>query len=398
MHFSYKAGISILALFYCLQSHSQIPITAEAAGDIQVVKIGVAAPMTGQIAHLGKAISRGVALAVDRANRAAYMSGARRLKFEVVEQDDAADPRRATPIANALIASNVLAVVGHLNSGLSIPASRVYAARGIPMVSPASSNPNLTEQKLNNVFRVVARDDMQPNALFEIAREIAGKRVAILSERGSYGEIVGRAATVQAESRPLKIVLNETELTPDRVASSALGERLAALEVDAILVVGSSDLLKSLLKAVSAAKAKPLLVLATDYACTDDILNVDLKASRLLCASPDPDAALIDPTFSRDYERKYGEVPHAYAATAYDATSLIVKATSQGASMNPVDIAMRLRTTSLSGATGSISFDSKGDRVGAPISVSELSGGRLDLKYVVQANRVQAVARAAKTL
>lgn len=224
------------------------------------------------------------------------------------------------------------------------------------------------------------------------------KRVAILSERGSYGEIVGSAATVQAESRPLKIVLNETGLTPDRISSSALGERLAALEIDAILVVGSSDLLKSLLKAVSVAKAKPLLVLATDYACTEDLLNVDLHGNRVLCASPDPDVVLIDATFSRDYERAYGEAPHVYAATAYDAASLIIKAISQGASLNPVDIALRLKTTSLSGATGPISFDNKGDRVGAPISVSELSDGRLVLKYVVQANRVQTVARVAKKL
>lgn len=396
MNFSYKTGIVLLALFCCVQSHSQTPATPKVAGDVQVVKIGVAAPLSGQIAHLGKAISRGVALAVDRANIATYTSDSRRLKFEVVEQDDAADSRRATAVANALIASEVVAVVGHLNSGLSIPASRIYAMRGIPMVSPASSNPNLTEQKLNNVFRVVARDDMQPDALFEVAREAAVKRVAILSERGSYGEIVSRAATVQAESRPLKIVLNETELTPDRVLSSSLGERLAALEIDAILVVGSSDLLKSLLKAVSAAKAKPLLVLATDYACTEDMLKIDLQGNRLFCASPDPDVVLIDPTFSRDYERAYAEAPHVYAATAYDAGSLIIKAISQGASLNPVDIALRLKTTSLSGATGPISFDNKGDRVGAPISVSELNDGRLVLKYVVQANRVQVVAHAAK--
>ena len=398
MNFFYKAGLLIFALSSCFQSQSQTFIASKEVGNEQVVKIGVAAPMSGPIGHLGKAISRGVALAIERSNKAGYMSGSRRLRFAVVEQDDASDSRRATAVANALIGSEVVAVVGHLNSGLSIPASRVYAMRGIPMVSPASSNPNLTEQKLNNVFRVVARDDLQPDALFEVAREALVNRLAILSERGSYGEIVGLAATVQAESRPIKIVLNETELTPDRVSSSSLGARLAALKLDAVLVVGSSDLLKSILKAVSAAKAKPLLILATDYACTEDMLNIDLQENRLLCASPDPDVVLIDETFSRDYERMYGEAPHVYAATAYDAASAIVRAISQSANLSPVDIALRLKTTSLSGVTGPISFDSKGDRVGAPISVSELSGGRLDLRYVVQASRVQAVARAAKKL
>lgn len=122
----------------CFQSHSQTPVASKEVGSEQVVKIGVAALMSGPIGHLGKAISRGVALAIERSNKAGYMSGSRRLRFEVVEQDDASDSRRATAVANALIGSEVVAVVGHLNSGLSIPASRVYAMRGIPMVSPAS--------------------------------------------------------------------------------------------------------------------------------------------------------------------------------------------------------------------------------------------------------------------
>ena len=358
-----------------------------------LVRIGVAAPLSGQIAHLGKAISRGVSLAVEQANEASRVTAAAGVRFELVEQDDGADPRRAVATATALIDRGVVAVVGHLNSGLSIPASRIYAAHGVAMVTPASSNPNLTEQGLRNVFRVVARDDMQPAALLEVARQEGIKRIAILAERGSYGEIVSSAAAVQSDSSPVRVVLTETGLIPDVTAIRSLGERLSNLELDGVLVIGSGDLLAAVIKTTAEANSKPLRILATDYACGDGPFVLPIRPHRVICSSPDPEIALIDEKFVQTYLRKFGEKPHPYAATAYDAASLIVHAARIAASANPADIALRLRLTSYSGVTGSISFDKRGDRVGAPILLSEIVDGKTQLKYVVQNGKLSTVQR-----
>jgi branched-chain amino acid transport system substrate-binding protein len=384
----------LLVTVFCLStSHAvaQAAATGEAGTIPKTLTIGVAAPLSGTIAHLGRAISRGVALAVEQANEATAGDGKQTIRFDVVEQDDEADPKRAIAVATALADRGVFAVVGHLNSGLSIPASRTYASRGIPMVTPASSNPNLTEQGLSNVFRVVARDDMQPAALFAVARHEGLKRIAILAERGSYGDIVGRSAVAQADSFPVRVVLVETGLIPDGIATQTLGERMANLELDGVLLVGSSDLLQAVLRTATKANAKPLRILATDYACSEDAFALQIQPHRVTCSSPDPDDALIDETFVRAYARKFGERPRPYAATAFDAASLIVRAARTAASTHPADIALRLRLTAYSGVTGTISFDKRGDRIGAPVLLSEIAGGKPQLKYVVQSGKLNVV-------
>ena len=149
-----------------------------------VVKIAHAGPLTGSIAHQGKDDENGVALAVDHANAQNLVIGGRRVRFEMVSEDDQADPKIGTTVAQKLVDARVAAVIGHLNSGVSIPASDIYHKAGIPMISGAATNPVLTERGMKTVFRTVGRDDQQgPAIALYLANELKAKKVAVVDDK-----------------------------------------------------------------------------------------------------------------------------------------------------------------------------------------------------------------------
>jgi len=147
---------------------AEAPQTAPAAPAVEtatVVKIGHAGPLTGGIAHLGKDNENGARLAVDEANKKNIKIGGKAVRFELMAEDDQADAKLGPTIAQKFADAKVAGVVGHLNSGVTIPASSVYNQAGIPMISGSATNPKLTEQGFKVVFRVVARDDQQDRQL-----------------------------------------------------------------------------------------------------------------------------------------------------------------------------------------------------------------------------------------
>src|SRR2546423_200304 len=129
------------------------------------VKIAHAGPLTGSIAHLGKDDENGVALAVAQLNSQKITIDGKAVTFAMQSEDDQADPKVGTTVAQKLVDAKVAAVIGHLNSGVSIPASEIYDRAGIPMISGAATNPVLTERGLKRVFRTVGRDDEQGPAV-----------------------------------------------------------------------------------------------------------------------------------------------------------------------------------------------------------------------------------------
>ena len=157
------------------------------------IKIGHVAPLTGGIAHLGKDNENGARLALEEANAANIKIDGKDAKFVMLAEDDQADPKVGTTVAQKLIDAKVAGVVGHLNSGTSIPASSVYNGANIPMISGSATNPQLTEQGFKGVFRVMGRDDQQGPALASyLASNNKPKLVAIIDDATAYGEI-GRA-------------------------------------------------------------------------------------------------------------------------------------------------------------------------------------------------------------
>ena len=162
---------------------------AQTAGDGAVVKIGQVSPMSGPISHLGKDNEYGAKLAIADLNAAGVEIGGKKLKFELVSEDDQGDPKIGTQVAQRLVDAGVAGVVGHLNSGTTIPASKIYSDAGIPQISPSATNPDYTKQGFKTTFRVIANDVQQGRALGEFAATgLKAKKIAIIDDRTAYGQ------------------------------------------------------------------------------------------------------------------------------------------------------------------------------------------------------------------
>ncbi len=157
--------------------------------DAETIKIGHAGPLTGPLAHYGKDNENGVRLALDDANAEPVVLGGRKVTFVMLSEDDQADPKQSTIVAQKLVDAHVAGVIGHLNSGTSIPASKIYNDGGVPEISPSATNPNYTHQGFKNVFRVTANDAQQGKVLGEYAvAKLGAKSIAIVDDRSAYGQ------------------------------------------------------------------------------------------------------------------------------------------------------------------------------------------------------------------
>ena len=166
-----------------------LAVGGSASAQDAVVKIGHVGPLTGAIAHLGKDNENGARLAVEEINKAGLMIDGKKITLELVGEDDAGDPKTGTAVAQKLVDSKVVAVVGHLNSGVSIPAAKIYSDAGIVQISPSSTNPAYTQQGFKTTYRVVATDAQQGPALANYAaKSLKAKSVAIIDDATAYGK------------------------------------------------------------------------------------------------------------------------------------------------------------------------------------------------------------------
>ena len=159
------------------------------AGAQEIIKIGHVAPVSGASSHLGKDNENAAKMAIEDLNAKGFKIDGKAVKFVLVPEDDAADPKQGTAVAQKLVDAKVNGVVGHLNSGTTIPASRIYFNAGIPQISPAATNPTYTQQKFNTAFRVVANDNKLGGTLGAYAvGKLQAKKIAVIDDRTAYGQ------------------------------------------------------------------------------------------------------------------------------------------------------------------------------------------------------------------
>ncbi|HSQ61040.1 MAG TPA: branched-chain amino acid ABC transporter substrate-binding protein, partial [Acidobacteriota bacterium] len=179
---------SLLALALSACNKSETPKT-ETAGDELVIRIGAAAPLTGPQAHIGKDNENGTRMAIEDANARGVTIGGRKTRFELLSEDDQTDPKTATIVAQKLVDAKVNGVIGHLNSGTTIPASRIYNDNGIAQISPSATAVKYTAQGYNNAFRVMSNDAQQGRVLGEFAaKNLKAKTIAVIDDRTAYGQ------------------------------------------------------------------------------------------------------------------------------------------------------------------------------------------------------------------
>lgn len=326
------------------------------------IRIGVAGPMTGDQSKLGGDLERGVRLAVDEWNARGGIMG----KSIVLEVgDDQRDPKQAVSVANKMVNLGIVGMVGHYNSSASIPASSVYHDAGIPMITPASTNPRLTEQGFKNVFRVVGRDDQQGSVAAKfIVTQLKAKRVAILHDKTTYGQGLAdelRKSLAEYENSGLELVSFDG-LTQGGKDFRGVLTRLKTQNLDLYFFGGmfpEGGLL------VKQAKEVGLNVpmMSGDGVIDPKFIEIAGAAAEgtYLTFTPDTEKLPQAADFLKKYRAKYGNDLAPYAIYAYDAANILLRAlfeTQHGDSQKLIET---IRLMKYQGALGTIAFDEKGD-------------------------------------
>ena len=362
------------------------PAPAPAAETITVT-IGHAGPLTGGIAHLGKDDENGVHLAVDEANAKKIKLGGKTVNWVMMSEDDQADPKLGPTIAQKFVDAKVAGVVGHLNSGVSIPASAVYNQAGMPMISGSATNPKLTEQGFKSIFRTVARDDQQGPAIAAyIVNELKLKKVAIADDATAYGE--GLANEVEKTLKAAGVDVVAREKTNDKATDfKAILTKIKGRNPDAVFYGGMDATGGPMLK-----QARELGIKATfaygDGACTSEMnkLAGDKAADGMICSQAGIPTQMSSKAFVDAFTAKYGEIKQ-YAPYYYDSANLLIAAMQKADSPDPAKYLSELHKISYDGATGHIEFDDKGDRKDAEITIFQMKGAKVEPVAIVKGGK-----------
>jgi len=346
-----------------------------AASAAEAVKIGCVAPLTGPQAHLGKDIENGARLAVDAINATKPTLGGKPVQFELQVEDDQADPKTATVVAQKLVDEGAKGVIGHLNSGASIPASRIYSDNGVPQVSPASTAVAYTHQGFKTTFRLMANDSQQGKALGQYATKL-GKRVAVVDDRTAYGqglidevvkavkaaggEVVGREYTTDKSTDFTAILTSIKAKRPDVVVFGGMDPQAAPM-VRQMRTLG----MKTPFLGGDGMQSAEFLKLAGSAA------EGAIGSSPGLPLEKMPGGA----DFTKRFSERFGKV-QIYAPFSHDSAVVLIQAILRAGSAEPAKYLPELVKTQVDGVIGPISFDDKGDLKDGPVTLYQVKGAR----------------------
>ncbi|MCL2657609.1 MAG: branched-chain amino acid ABC transporter substrate-binding protein [Betaproteobacteria bacterium] len=342
----------------------------------EIVKIGHAGPLTGNIAHLGKDNENGARMAIEEENAKGVKIGGKAVKFELIGEDDQADPKTGTTVAQRLVDAGVKGVVGHLNSGTTIPASRIYDQAGIPMISPSATNPKLTLQGYQGVFRTIANDVQQGSVIGKFSATQLGKRVAIIDDRTAYGQ--GLADEVEKGVKAGGGSVIAREYTNNQATDfMAILTKIKATNPDVIVYSGmdaqGGPMLKQIKELGIGAKW-----ITGDGGCTPELIKLagDAISSRAYCTQAGlPLEQMADKTFKDRYQKRFGTEVQIYAPYSYDAAMAIMTAMQKADSVEPAKYLPVLKKIDFKGVTGTVAFDEKGDIKNGSVTVYEYRNG-----------------------
>ncbi len=249
------------------------PAAAPAGGEL-IVKIGHVAPLSGAQAHYGKDNENGVRMAIEDLNKQGFEIGGKKAKFEIVAEDDAADPKQGTAAAQKLCDAKVAGVVGHLNSGTTIPASKVYNDCGIPHVTGAATNPDLTKPAYKTTYRIIANDLALGSGLaFYAADTLKLKKVAVIDDRTAYGQGVADIFKKTAKEKGMTVV--DEQFTTDKATDfMAILTAVKAKNPDAIFYGGMDPQAGPMLRQMEQLGMGKVKYFGGDGICTAEIAKL----------------------------------------------------------------------------------------------------------------------------
>ena len=379
-------GVVAIAVIAAVSGCGEDKKKAQASGK-QTIAIGSVAPLTGGIAHLGKDNENGARLAVEEANAAKIRIGGKDAAFELVSLDDQADPKVGTTVAQKLVDAKVAGVVGHLNSGTSIPASSIYSQANIPVISGSATNPKLTEQGFKTQFRVVGRDDQQGPAIASyLAATTKPKLAAVIDDATAYGEGIANEVEKTLKAAGVNVLPREkgTDKTTDW---KAILTKVKGRSPDAVFYGGMDATGGPLLRQGRELGIKSVFSFG-DGACTDKMKELAGEAADgLLCSQAGIPAQAASKKFLDAYKKRFNIDPILYSPFTYDAANMLIEAMKKADSADPAKYLPVLQKIEFAGATGKIAFDTKGDRSDAEMTIFTMKGGKLEPIAIIKGGK-----------
>ena len=352
-----------------------------ASAQDMVVKIGHVAPLSGSQAHYGKDNENGVRMAIEDLNAAGTTIGGKKVKFEIVAEDDAADPKQGTAAAQKLCDSKVAGVVGHLNSGTTIPASKVYNDCGIPHITGAATNPNLTKPGYKTTYRIIANDNALGAGLaFYASDALKLKTVAIIDDRTAYGQGVAEVFKRTALTKGIKVV--DEQFTTDKATDfMAILTAVKAKNPDAIFFGGMDPQAGPMLRQMEQLGMGNVKYFGGDGICTSEIAKLAAGAKTLgnvVCAEGGASLAKMPggDAWMKRYEAKFPKQFQVYSPYTYDATFVLVDAMKRANSTDPKVYTAELMKTNFKGVTTTIAFEPNGELKNPAITLYVYKDGK----------------------
>ena len=358
-------------------------LAAAPALHAQTVRVGTVSPLSGSGAHQGKDIENGARMAIDELNAKGAMVGGKKVKWVLQPEDDGADPKMGTAAAQKLVDAGAVAVVGHLNSGTTVPASKIYNSAGIPQISPAATTPLYTRQGYKTAFRVVANDGLVGRTLATYSiKTLHATKIAVIDDRTAFGQGladefvkgVKMAGGAQVVSR---------QFTNDKATDfNAILTQIRAHKPDVIFYGGMDAVAGPMLKQMKALGIGAALV-SGDGVCSEKLPQLAgdaLGSDKVFCvvaggvSGASEEAA--EAAFAERYRQRYKIPLQTYAPYAYDATMVFVQAMQQANSTDPAKFLPALAKIRYHGVTGDIAFDPNGDLHNAALTLYTYRDGK----------------------
>jgi branched-chain amino acid transport system substrate-binding protein len=365
-------------------------LSGAAMSQDMVVKIGHVGPTSGQIAHLGKDNELGARLAIEDLNAKGLTIAGKKVKFELLAEDDAGDPKQGTAAAQKLVDAKVNGVVGHLNSGTSIPASKVYSDAGIPQVSPSATNPKFTRNGYKTTFRVVADDVHLGGTLGRYAaKDLKGKSIAVIDDRTAYGQGVADEFEKGVKGAGGKVV--GREFTNDKATDfTAILTSLKGKKPDVVFFGGMDAVAGPMLRQMKQLGIEAKF-LGGDGICTGELPKLaagTMGDGQVVCAEAggvEGEAKKSMDDFKAKFKSKFNVDVQIYAPYVYDAVNVLAAAMVKAGSAEPAKyLPVLAKTSGFKGVTGNITFDEKGDIKNGALTLYTYKGGAREQIAVVR--------------
>ena len=365
-----------------------LPLTLGAAccaahATADIVRIGSASPVSGPSAHLGKDTENGARMAINDLNARDFTINGKKVQLVLLAEDDGGDPKQGTAVAQKLVDANIVGVVGHLNSGTTVPASKIYHAAGIAQITPSATTPVYTRQGFKSAFRVVANDNKVGSTLGRYASgKLQARRIAVIDDRTAFGQGLADEFVKGIKASGTKVEIVGRQFTNDKATDfTAILTQLKSKSPDLVFYGGMDAVAGPMLKQMQALGIKARFM-GGDGVCSEKLplLAADaLGDDKVTCAvaggvTGEQEKGFAD--FVARYRKTYNLELQTYAPYAYDAVMVMAKAMQNAKSSDPSRFVPEITKINYQGVTGNIRFDAQGDLLDAAMTIYTYRAGK----------------------